>query len=53
MDDAATEQLMLSFYKNLDTHDKREALRLAQIETRKTYPLPTYWAAFQLVGRAD
>jgi CHAT domain-containing protein len=53
VDDAATEQLMVSFYRNLETHDKREALRLAQIETRKTYPHPMYWAAFQLVGRAD
>jgi CHAT domain-containing protein/tetratricopeptide (TPR) repeat protein len=53
VDDAATAQLMLSFYRNLETHDKREALRLAQLETRKTYPHPNFWAAFQLVGRAD
>lgn len=53
VDDAATEQLMVSFYRDLETHDKREALRLAQIETRKTYPNPMYWAAFQIVGRAD
>ena len=53
VDDAATEKLMVSFYRNLDTHDKREALRLAQIETRKSFPHPMFWAAFQLVGRAD
>ena len=53
VDDAATEQLMLSFYRNLNSHDKREALRLAQIKTRKSYPNPTFWAAFQIVGRAD
>lgn len=53
VDDAATEQLMLSFYRNLSSHDKREALRLAQIKTRKSYPNPTFWAAFQIVGRAD
>ncbi len=53
VDDAATEQLMLSFYRNLLVHDKREALRLAQIETRGKYPQPNYWAAFQIVGRAD
>ncbi len=53
VDDAATEQLMVSFYRNLEGHDKREALRLAQIETRKTYPHPMFWAAFQIVGRAD
>ena len=53
VDDAATEQLMVSFYRNLQDHDKREALRLAQIETRSHYPQPLYWAAFQLIGRAD
>ena len=53
VDDAATEQLMVSFYRNLDTHDKRESLRLAQIETRKTYPHLMFWAAFQIVGRGD
>ena len=53
VDDAATKQLMLSFYGNMQTHNKREALRLAQIETRANYPDPMYWAAFQIVGRAD
>ncbi len=53
VDDAATGQLMLSFYRNLQGNDKREALRLAQVETRLQYPHPMYWAAFQIVGRAD
>jgi CHAT domain-containing protein len=53
VDDAATEQLMVSFYGNLKDHDKREALRLAQIETRTKFPHPMFWAAFQIVGRAD
>ncbi len=53
VDDSATGQLMLSFYRHLQGHDKREALRLAQIETRSEYPHPMYWAAFQIVGRAD
>jgi CHAT domain-containing protein len=53
VDDAATEKLMLSFYRNQQDHDKREALRLAQIETRKNYPHPAFWGAFQIVGRAD
>jgi CHAT domain-containing protein len=52
VDDAATEQLMVSFYKNLEAHTKREALRLAQIETRKSYPQPAFWAAFQIMGDA-
>jgi CHAT domain-containing protein len=53
VDDAATEQLMVNFYGNLKDHDKREALRLAQIETRAKFPHPMFWAAFQIVGRAD
>ncbi len=53
VDDAATAQLMESFYQNLAGHDKREALRLAQIETRQRYPEPWYWAAFNLEGSAN
>jgi CHAT domain-containing protein len=53
VDDAATEQLMVSFYRNLEKSDKSEALRLAQIETRQHYPQPWYWAAFNVMGRAD
>jgi CHAT domain-containing protein len=53
VDDAATAQLMETFYRNLGSNDKREALRLAQIETRKQYPDPWYWAAFNVLGRAD
>ncbi len=53
VDDAATSHLMQSFYRNLEGHNKREALRLAQIETRQLYPQPWYWAAFNILGRAD
>ena len=53
VDDAATAHLMESFYRNLASHDKREALRLAQIETRERYPEPWFWAAFNILGRAD
>jgi CHAT domain-containing protein len=53
VDDAATERLMVDFYRNLASHDKREALRLAQIDTRSAYPDPMYWAAFQIIGRAE
>ncbi len=53
VDDAATEQLMVSFYRNLESGGKREALRLAQIATRELHPEPRYWAAFQLLGRDD
>ena len=53
VNDAATEQLMLSFYHKLQDHPAREALRLAQIETRQSYPDPVLWGAFQIVGSAD
>src|SRR6185437_9739715 len=53
VDDAATEELMLDFYRHLDGQDKREALRLAQVETRQRYPEPWFWAAFNIVGSAD
>jgi CHAT domain-containing protein len=53
VDDAATEQLMVSFYRNLEGHTKREALRLAQLETRASHPLPVFWAGFQIVGTAN
>jgi CHAT domain-containing protein len=53
VDDAATAHLMESFYRNLANTDKREALRLAQVETRQQYPEPWFWAAFNILGRAD
>jgi CHAT domain-containing protein len=53
VDDAATAHLMASFYRALATTDKREALRRAQIATRQQYPQPWFWAAFNVLGRAD
>jgi CHAT domain-containing protein len=53
VDDEATAYLMTRFYSALKGTSKREALRLAQIETRRKYPHPYYWAAFQLTGAAD
>ncbi len=50
VDDAATEQLMVQFYKNMATSSKAEALRRAQLSIRVKYPHPFYWAAFQLNG---
>ncbi len=52
VDDLATSQLMTRFYKELHRTDKREALRTAQLETKKQYPHPYYWASFQLTGNA-
>jgi CHAT domain-containing protein len=53
VNDAATEQLMIAFYTHLRDHSSRDALRLAQIDTRSNYPSPALWAAFQIMGSAD
>ncbi|OQA33660.1 MAG: CHAT domain protein [Betaproteobacteria bacterium ADurb.Bin341] len=53
VDDQATAQLMQSFYRNLARMNKPEALRQAQLSTRRAYPHPFYWAAFQITGRGD
>jgi CHAT domain-containing protein len=53
VDDLATATLMKAFYENLSSQNKQEALRLAQLKTRKTFPHPFYWAAFQLTGRTN
>ncbi len=50
VDDRATSLLMTELYSNLKQTDKREALRRAQLTTKKQYPHPFYWAAFQLTG---
>jgi len=48
--DEATAYLMLRFYAGLASGDKRSALRAAQLETRKRYPHPFFWAAFYVIG---
>ncbi|MDD5300176.1 MAG: CHAT domain-containing protein [Gallionella sp.] len=53
VDDLATSYLMTRFYDNLQQTDKREALRQAQLDTRKKYAHPFYWAAFQITGSAQ
>lgn len=50
VDDLATSDLMIEFYRNLKRHEKDEALRLAQMKVRKKYRHPFYWASFQLIG---
>jgi CHAT domain-containing protein len=52
VDDRATAELMARFYKELLMNDKMAALREAQLETKKKYPHPYYWASFQLTGNA-
>ncbi|MBP7342835.1 MAG: CHAT domain-containing protein [Deltaproteobacteria bacterium] len=52
VDDLATSYLMIRFYRELQKKDKLSALRNAQLETRRKYPHPYYWASFQLTGNA-
>lgn len=52
VDDEATLRLMTEFYAGLETRGKAEALRRAQLATRRRYAHPFYWAAFQLTGAA-
>lgn len=53
VDDLATKDLMLAFYRNISNQDKALALALAQREIKKSYKHPFYWAAFQLTGAAE
>jgi CHAT domain-containing protein/tetratricopeptide (TPR) repeat protein len=51
VDDAATGLLMEKFYTHWQAGmSKAEALKQAQIEVRKDYPHPYFWAAFSLTG---
>ncbi|HRR39762.1 MAG TPA: CHAT domain-containing protein [Syntrophales bacterium] len=52
VDDKATHDLMVAFYSNLSKMDKDEALRQAQIKTKRQYAHPYYWAAFLITGSA-
>lgn len=51
VDDAATQELMSSFYANMMVKKQplRTAFRNAQLETMKSYEHPYYWGAFVLV----
>ncbi len=53
VDDLATSHLMTRFYSALQGGNKGAALRQAQLDTKKQYPHPFYWAAFQLTGSAQ
>ncbi len=55
VDDAATSELMIRFYRHLTSGtSKAESLRLAQIELIESpdlgYGAPIFWAGFQLTG---
>ena len=50
VDDKATSELMQSFYKKwLNGMDKHKAFRLSQMELKKKYKSPHYWAGFVIV----
>ena len=50
VDDDATQQLMTEFYKNYATTQNAEsAFKIAQLEVKKKYPKPYFWAAFVLL----
>ncbi len=52
VDDEATKDFMIAFYeKYIESTDKLEAFRHAQMTTRRQYAHPYYWGAFVLVGR--
>ena len=53
VDDIATSELMIRFYANLKQTNKREALRDSQLYTKRKYPHPYFWGAFQLTGNAQ
>ncbi len=50
VDDAATKQLMSSFYSNwMSGMTKPQALKAAQVELKRKYPQPYYWGAFVML----
>ncbi len=53
VNDAATQELMTHFYKNLISmnYDVQSAFKVAQLELKKNFPEPYYWGAFVLIER--
>lgn len=52
VDDTATQQLMVSFYKNLLIYkDPKLAFLKAQLHLKSIYSDPFYWASFKIVGK--
>ncbi len=52
VDDAATQLLMTSFYKNwVSTKDKHKSFVAAQKALKAKYPEPYYWGAFVMQGK--
>ncbi|MBL1208238.1 MAG: CHAT domain-containing protein [Geminocystis sp. GBBB08] len=54
VDDLATSELMVEFYKQLKlTGNKATALRNAMLVTKQKHPDPRLWAGFTLIGEAE
>lgn len=52
VDDQATQELMVLFYRKFLAHEnKADALRYAQSELIKKYPDPYFWGSFVLIGK--
>ena len=52
--DVASAILVKRFYRYLsEGKSKPEALRQAQLITRRYYPHPRFWAPFRLLGATD
>jgi len=52
VNDASTARLMERFYAHLETGlGPAAAMRLGQIDLRREYPHPYYWAPFLVIGR--
>lgn len=51
VEDQATNELMVAFYKNLSTTDQiGESMRKAQIDIKNKYKKANIWGAFMLIG---
>ena len=48
--DISTAVLIKHFYRNYVRENKSESLRKAQLQVKKLYPHPAYWAGFNLTG---
>lgn len=54
VDDEATKELMIAFYREYLRHgNKGLALQQAMQHTRQRHPEPKYWAAFTLLGMVE